>query len=119
MYTVEMNINSKDGKKSYFSDFYGPYKVHTEEALVFAQQYHYDSVIYSEDYQVQTKIYRGGELVTENKLDLNLGDGKELTFKDRMFKVFSWSIPLLLGIMSLIFFMFIIFNKSSKKKRLL
>lgn len=117
-YTVEMNINSKDGKKNHFSDLYGPYNVKTEQALVFAQQYKYNSEVYADNYQVQTKIYRGNELVTENNFDVEMNDDKELGIKHQLFRVLSWLIPLLFAIISLISVLFIIINKSSKKKSL-
>ena len=117
-YTVEMNINSKDGKKNYFSDLYGPYHVKTQQALVFAQQYKYNPLIYNDEYQIQTKIYKGGILVTENEFNVEMNGGKQVTFKDKLFKVLSWSIPILFLFLCVISIIYFVNKKKGKKKGL-
>ena len=114
-YTVEMNINSKDGKTNYFSDIYGPYNVKTEQALVFGQQYKYNPEVYNDEYQIQTKIYRGGELVTENKFDVEMDGNK--TPKSKAPRYIIWFILALFILICFVFILLIITKKKGLKKK--
>jgi len=117
-YTVEMNINSKDGKTNHFSDIYGPYNVKTEQALLFAQQYKYNPEVYDDEYQVQTKIYKAGELVTENTFDVEMNGGEEVTLKDKLPKYLSWVLLIVFVLISFVFVLLIITKTNGKKKSL-
>ena len=76
-YYVELEFNrvgDTQGDNS-FSEYYGPYLIQANQTLVFAQQLTYDSQVYKGDYSVRTKIYRTGELLSDDNFGVVLGKG--------------------------------------------
>jgi len=52
-----------------FIDFYGPYKIKEDQALVFAQQLEYNKDICSGEYDVKARIYQESDIVVENEFE--------------------------------------------------
>ncbi|MBT5740019.1 hypothetical protein HOI26_02865 [Candidatus Woesearchaeota archaeon] len=98
-YFLEFTIN-QDG--SSFGDLYGPYKIKEDQSLVFAQQLKYNSEKYSGTNTVQTKIYRGGDVIVEDEFEMNFGSGK----KTSKFSGFLIILPFILALVLLSIILF-------------
>ena len=72
-YQLELGLYEPGSSEAFFSDLYGPYELRQNQTFIFAQQLKYDPKIYAGDYDLTTRIYRGGKLLVENKFDLELG----------------------------------------------
>ncbi len=57
------------GEKTVFADYYGPFDVPKGEGFVLAQQFLYDDKKFSGPYIINTKLYKNGVVVSENKHD--------------------------------------------------
>jgi parallel beta-helix repeat protein len=62
-------LRNADGSEP-FAELYGPYDLDKGEDFVFAQQFDYDPEIYNEEYTMQTRIVRDGNIITDDSFDL-------------------------------------------------
>lgn len=71
-YLLELNINRQGGKKTVFSDVYGPYKIYQNQTLIFAQQLKYQPIFFKGDYLVRTRILKNGKTIVQNEFETKL-----------------------------------------------
>ena len=73
-----LNLMSRLGKSAVITDVYGPYKIEKEDGFVFAQQIYYDPLVHNGEHEINTKLIKNGDVVTENSFDIVLeGDDSE------------------------------------------
>ena len=73
-----LNLMSGIGKSAVVTDVYGPYKIEKEDGFVFAQQIYYDPLVHNGEHEINTKLIKNGEVVTENSFDIVLeGENSE------------------------------------------
>ncbi|MBS3165989.1 hypothetical protein J4444_02605 [Candidatus Woesearchaeota archaeon] len=72
-FTAAKTFNNIFKSQSSFGDFYGPYIINQNKSIIFAQQFKFDPKEFYGQNTVETKVYRGSEVIVKNEFEVNLG----------------------------------------------